>query len=539
MKKSLPLLIVALTLAIGGSIGSYLARAPVKSRIVSFQVEAGVIAYGILTVPSWCSLQAGDKSDGSTVKPPVVFLLPGIISLADRFEGMAGELGRRGYASLALYFPSDNTRMRLKTLRAAARYIEESYPQLDSSRRAYFGHSLGGTSAVDAAYFDDKAYAAVSVGYYIGGELAGSPKNLLIGTGIYDDLNDRQKMRNSMRSITEGRIAREGILEGSFAERTARELFLSPYSNHASEKEDIYVIRRLLEWLDLSFYQKKAPDYMLSYHIRTLSVFSAAAGFFILLCAAGIALRRRSAPIFGSLWVIAYISGAAMLARYPACPLFWIRASFVIPLSLIFIMYFSQKEKKGETQPDGLEAFSASFISFSGSLIICALAFSLSQFIFNLPILLEDRHFLYAFPSYLFFTFFITGCSYIDAFLSWTRHFLPAIWIGLFSIATILMIFEFLRPGRILAYIVAELEKARSFMKFQKTPHIPPRQKAALAVLVLLVVASWFSLYRAGILSVEILKVYGAFILRYAALPLAFWSLGLLLVGKLAAPRRK
>jgi hypothetical protein len=527
-----PLLIAALIMALTGGLGSLLAGARVKTRIVSFQVEPGVMARGILTVPAAVSLDMPAK-EGAT-KPPIIFLLPGIISLADRFEGMAGELGRRNYASLAIYFPNDNTRLRLKTVKAAARCIESAYPQINSSRRAYFGHSLGGTTAVDAAYFDDNAYAAVSVGYYIGGELAGSPKNLLIGTGIYDDLNDREKLRSSIRSITEGRVTREGLTEGSFVDRTARELFISPYSNHASEKEDSYIIRRLLEWLDLSFYGQKAPEYEIVYPVRVLSIFLAMTGFFVILCASGMVMRRKGVPPVEPLWASACVLAGFLLLRCQACPLFWARVLLLIFCSWFFITYFTEREKNEREHYDALEAFSAGFISFAGKIILFVLAFSLSQFIFCIPFFLEDQRLLSAFPGYLSSTFFITGCSYIDAFMSYSCHFIPGIWIGLFCIGSILLIGDFMRPGRIVSAFVATLERTRSFMKFQRTQHVPPRQKIGLALLSLLMVLSWVWLYRSGFLGGGLLTTYVLFILRYAILPIAFFGVGASLAEKIA-----
>ncbi|MGV8125389.1 MAG: hypothetical protein AB2L14_37060 [Candidatus Xenobiia bacterium LiM19] len=527
----IPLLIAALVMVSAGIAGTLLTGGRVKSRLISFQVEPGITASGILTVPASVSLNK--PAEGGATRPPVIFLLPGIISLADRFEPAAGELGRHGYASLAIYFPNDNSRLRLKTVQAAARYIEGAFPQLNSTRRAYYGHSLGGTTAVDAAYFDDNAYAAVSVGYYIGGELAGSPKNLLIGTGIYDDLNDRDKLRSSIRSITEGRIAREGIMEGSFTDRTARELFISPCSNHASEKEDGYVVRRLIKWLDLSFHGQESSSYSLVYPLRALSSFLVTAGFFVLLCAAGIAMQRKGMPLVKPLWFSFYSTVAVISVIWPTSPPASLRALSVIVISLCVVMYFSEKEKRKGEHYDALEAFGTGFISIAGKIFLFALAFSLSQFIFGIPLFIEDQHFLSTFPAYLYYTFFITGCCYIDGSISYARHFLPIIWIGFTVAGFALTVIESLRPGRTLSAFIAIYEKLSLFLKFRKAPHVPLRQKITLAVLSILVVLSWLWLYRSGLLYGEIMKTYILFILRYGFLPIVFYGMGDSMIQKM------
>lgn len=51
-------------------------------------------------------------------------------------------------------------RTNLRITKAAVHYVEQEHQEIDSSLRAYYGHSLSGTAAVDAAYFDDKACAA-------------------------------------------------------------------------------------------------------------------------------------------------------------------------------------------------------------------------------------------------------------------------------------------------------------------------------------------------------------------------------------------
>jgi len=522
-KRLNALLIIAALMAFTGTAAALMTAGGVKSRIISFQLDSGGKGWGILAVPASVSLDR--PSVEAFDKPPVVFLLPGIISLADRFEFTSEELAKRGYASVAVYFPSDNTRQRLALVQAAARHMEKAYPQIDSTMRAYYGHSLGGSTAVDAAYSDPNARAAVSVGYYIGGELAGSPKNLLIGTGIYDDLNDREKMRSSIRSVTDGRVSRESVFEGDFAALTARELFISPYSNHASEKEDGFVIRRLIEWLDMSFHGSRSPGRALLYPIRIFAVFAAAAGFFILLCIAGIVIRRKNVPLFTALWLTFYVAAAMVSLIKPETSSVILKALTVIFASWLAVNYLSEREKGAEGYYDAMDSLASGLISFAANAFLLALAFSLSQLIFSVRLFLEDRRFLTAFPGYLYFTFFITGWSYIDSCASYSRNFLPGAWIGFMAAGLVIPALDSLRPGIVASVLIKACEKLRAFLRFRQAQHIPQSQKAALAALCVLMVISWLWLYRSGFLYGELMTTYILFVLRYAVVPVALFGL--------------
>jgi hypothetical protein len=522
-KRLNALLIIAVLMAFAGTGAAFMTAGGVKSRLISFQLDSGGKGWGILTVPASVSLDR--PSEEAFDKPPVVFLLPGIISLADRFGFTSEELARRGYASFAIYFPSDNNRQRLGMLQAAVLHIEQAYPQLNSSMRAYYGHSLGGSTAVDAAYSDPNARAAVSAGYYIGGELAGSPKNLLIGTGIYDDLNDREKMRSSIRSVTDGRVSREGVFEGDFAALTARELFISPYSNHASEKEDGFVIRRLIEWLDMSFHGSRSPGRALLYPVRIFAVFAATVGFFILLCIAGVSLRRKGAPLVTALWLTFYVAVAMVSLMEPETASVILKALSVISASWLIANYLSEREKGTEGDCDAMDSLASGLISFAAKASLFALAFSLSQFIFSVSFFLEDRRFLTAFPGYLYFTFFITGWSYIDSCASYARNFLPGAWIGFMAAGIVIAALDSLRPGCVASVLTKACEKLRAFLKFRQAQHVPPGQKAALAALCVLMVISWLWLYRSGFLYGELMMTYILFVLRYAVVPVALFGL--------------
>ena len=522
-KRLNALLIIAVLMAFAGTAAALMTAGGVKSRLISFQLDSGGKGWGILTVPASVSLDL--PSEEAFDKPPVVFLLPGIISLADRFGFTSEELARRGYASFAIYFPSDNNRQRLGMLQAAVLHIEQAYPQLNSSMRAYYGHSLGGSTAVDAAYSDPNARAAVSVGYYIGGELAGSPKNLLIGTGIYDDLNDREKMRSSIRSVTDGRVSREGVFEGDFAALTARELFISPYSNHASEKEDGFFVRRLVEWLDMSFRGHRSPDRILLYPIRVFAVFAATVGFFILLCAAGVSLRRKGALLFTLIWLAFYVAAALLSLMRPETASVILKALCVISASWLIANYLSEREKSAEGDYNAMDSLASDLISLAAKASLFALAFSLSQFIFSVRLFLEDRRFLTAFPGYLYFTFFVTGWSYIDSCASYAHNFLPGFWIGFMAAGLVIAVLDSLRPGCVASALIKVCEKLRAFLRFRQAQHVPPGQKAALAVLCVLMVISWLWLYRSGFLYGELMMTYILFVLRYAVVPLALFGL--------------
>jgi len=479
---------------------------PVKVTRISFPVEGCGTAGAIVTEPP-----------GRGEKVPVVFLLPGIISLADRFDAMAGELARYGYASCALYFPDDNTRRRLKVRQEAARHLERHMTAIDSSRRAYFGHSLGGTTAVDAAYFDPSASAAVSVGYYIGGELAGSPGNLLIGTGLYDDLNDLPKMRSSITSVTGGKVGREGVRSGDFSQRTARELFVSPYSNHASEKEDFMVIERLVEWLDLSFNGQSRGTYPLMYCSHYLASFLLCISLLYLLVFT--ALNRFKAEAVSGLW----LAGFCFLL---VCMLFRLTSPLAVTAFMLLLCSGFLLSRAGlePTADLGAAWFDLAVRRWGISSGLWCLSFAISQFLFNIPLCLPEPRFFLAFPGYMYITFFICPLSYVNAFISFTWHEMPWLLVLCGSVAVSVWSQDRFSGGALMKSLVQWKRKFQQFLLFRRVEKVPPGQAVLLFMLVCAGIMAWFSLFRAGLLYCELRGVYARFILRYGVVPLRLWG---------------
>ncbi len=498
----------ALMCALGALIIALCATPHVKVTRISFPVEGCGQAGAIVTEPC-----------GGERKVPVVFLLPGIISLADRFDAMAGELALCGYASCALYFPDDNTRRRLKVLQEAACYLERNRPSIDMSRRAYFGHSLGGTTAVDAAYFDPSAYAAVSVGYYIGGELAGSPKNLLIGTGLYDDLNDIKKMRSSIASVTDGKVGKEGVRTGDFSKKTARELFVSPYSNHASEKEDFFVIQRLIEWLDLSFRGESRAPYPLKY------CYSYPASFLLFLAllysVVFSAMTWLKEKTLDRLWLVGFCALlVCILFRF--CAPFPVMGAVLLLLCSGFVLSRSHLEVSREA---GSMWLSHAIRKGSVSCGIFACSFAFSQFLFSIPEFLPDSRYCLAFPGYMYVTFFLCPLSYLSAFISYSWYEMPWFLVLCSSAAMLIWWYDRFSGGALMKAMVLGARTIQYFLRFRRAEKVPPGQVVLCVVLLCTGALTWLYLYKTGYIYGELMKVYIIFILRYAAVPLLTWAI--------------
>jgi hypothetical protein len=499
-------LILILLLASACAIGSYLCAPPALVERITFPVDGKNMGSGILVLPA---------------NPPeshqVILLLPGMSCPADRFMPMAGELARHGYASLALNFPGNDTRMNLRHVRAAVRSLEEHHPELSRGGRAYFGHSLGGTTAVDAAYFDDDARAAISIGLYIGGELNASPKNLLLGTGLHDEMEGPEKLRASIASVTDGMVKGEGIHTGRFADRTARELFLSPFSTHGGEIDDLYIMQRLHEWLDLSFHGDHGPNKPILCHHGTLLAFLALAGFLYILTRAAVELSRRSPRLFTLIWA------SALAALTALCALEKISVSRWISLYAIILISGIYAHGTGEAPPPpgtGPALMNRQFGRVALSSLLLFLSFSLSQLLFCACHFSSIPVHLATFPRFIYFSFFITPCHYIGAFLDAFRYSERGMLIALLACAGALFLFMRLKPGLFSAKLI---NRWRSYLVFKPRGEMKASQKVLIVILACAALLLWIQVMVSGSLSLHLFLSFIVALMRYLIIPVALW----------------
>ncbi len=513
MKPRFYLLFSAIILLVG-CIGGIVFRAPMKMYPIKFVCKDGKMGYAKVYIPD---------TPESGKKYPIVYLCPGIITPHDRMDYIAGELCRRGYAACSVFIPLWQPRKNLDTLRSAMKYVRENYGMIDHNKAATLGHSLGGTTAVDASLQDPAIQACSSVGFYIGGELTLQPKNLLLATGAHDDLNDPVKLRSSIASLTDGRIAEEDILVGDFKDKSARYLFISPFSAHHSEMVDFYITQQFLNWLHLSLYGTPEPNldiYFVKYIIFGQILM---AGLYLCLVPLLMFLGIKMGKNFGKLILAILVLSTLALAFAPIPPVPFARGTVFLFLAFITSTYYLKKHCNNfnDSYGDFLVFVKKAFIL----VILFVMAMIVSQFVFSLKLLLQKKEYLMGFPGYIMVTFQLVSCNIALSAVNFLKQVVPWIYLILFSPLLLIIGWEIKYPGRFGDLLVNWLNKIESFCRFKKGVKITGKQVTILLILLVLAVLSWFSLYRAGLFKPIIMGQYSGFIVRYIALPILLFVL--------------
>jgi hypothetical protein len=509
-------------LLLAGSIGMHLTKLSAVVQEISFLVN-GERVIGILYLPS-------EKSANETRKYPIVFLLPGIFTPAESFGPMAQELTRRNYAACILFIPTERSKFNRQAVVEAAEYIKNNFPQIDSEKRAIFGHSLGASTAMESAYYVDNVYAVVGAGYCISGELKKRPGNFLLGTGLYDDLNGPEKLKIAMATFDEDVAKGEGHRLGSFENKTALEMYVSPNSNHASESVDYYIFNKLFNWLDMSFFGKLQNEKPLIYHYNYLSIFTFLIGTFLFFSNLGIIFLSQGGKQARIIWLIILFIFPFLLHLIGMSVIFCFAVFGVTFLSCLASNYFLK---------DGAEPGSASerFMKSTGKtalyIFLFYAAFVISRFLFSIPIFLSNNEYVKTFPGYIFVSFFLAPCNIVRYSMGFLFHFYPVVYVILTAFCLAWFLIEFKKPGLAGILLTKYVNKIRNFVKFEKGKEITKKQKIEAAVLVVLGILSWFWIYKIGLLNDEVLKPYISFLSSCFIAPCVIWIILIGLIKKL------
>ncbi|MDQ7821606.1 MAG: hypothetical protein RDV48_02290 [Candidatus Eremiobacteraeota bacterium] len=502
-------LVISLALAAAGLLGMVFSYIPARVDFLTFPVEGGITASGLLFEPPHLRESAS--------KAPVVFLLPGINNYAEWYRAMALELTRKGYCAFALNLSGLNTRTHLKVVQGAARYLAAHNPEADTGKKALFGHSYGAIPAIEAAYYDSTVRAVVTVGYYIGGEVNRSPSNLLVGTGAHDDLNGPGILREMIASFTDGAVKTEGIRVGSFEQRTAMELFISPSSNHASEKEDYYVVKRLIEWLDYSFYGALQGPVEVKYPLFTLSAAVFMAGLFPLLTLGAMGIFTSQGRGGFLLWTILLVAGGALFYIPGITPLLGGCSFFLLIMAGLTASYYSP----GLPLKEGGRRFAASVLSGAGAMLLLASSLVLSDFIFACPVIFSAKSCLSGYPDYLFVSYFLLPLISAEALLRVLQRAHPLMYFLMLLPPLAVWGLEWCRPG----FAGGLFMKMLSFFSFKKGIPVPPRQGVLLLILCGAAVFFWARVFSGGL--GHVVKAYLTVLARFLVLPATFFLLAI------------
>jgi dienelactone hydrolase len=122
----------------------------------------------------------------------------------------------------------------------------------DPKRIGICGHSIGGTVAFLAGLEDPSIRAVVPIGMET--EIYPQrPQNLLLLSGLYDEIRPPTALLNRLKEHQISSEPHFNTLYGDFMTGTARQVSISPTSDHFIEPVDPGVIRYMLNWFAAAF----------------------------------------------------------------------------------------------------------------------------------------------------------------------------------------------------------------------------------------------------------------------------------------------
>ena len=247
---------------------------------------------GILYTPAIAS---------SGTRLPAVVLAHGIGGAKDYVTGIALEATKNGFVAVAVDLDGHGESGGIVGggdpsfgLVSVLNWLEEQ-PNVDSSKIAVGGHSLGAGAARGAAYEYKKNVATILIAGGLGNQSEGEgygamnstfPSNLLFVVGREDILFDVTQLREALKPVfgMQGAIE-SGTTYGEPAELTGRKLVI--LSNiHSFEPLDPTAVKEVVSWLQLSFYPQQEIAFnpkAQSYLVRDMLLLISLASFISLM----------------------------------------------------------------------------------------------------------------------------------------------------------------------------------------------------------------------------------------------------------------
>ncbi|MCP2731724.1 alpha/beta hydrolase [Limnofasciculus baicalensis] len=201
----------------------------------------------------------------SPVPYPVMFLCHGVNASKAVMEPLAVELARHGIAAIAFDFGgfgesypinSNNKSMEkleastIEDARAILAFVRSHPDRFDVEHIGIIGHSLGGTTALQLAQIEPQLQSAIVLSMS-GFATPTTPANLLLGVGLYEQLNPPKDLRQMLQQATNG-CAHPGSICGDFSNNTARQLVISDTADHFTAPYDSQLMREVVNWAQKS-----------------------------------------------------------------------------------------------------------------------------------------------------------------------------------------------------------------------------------------------------------------------------------------------
>lgn len=191
---------------------------------------------------------------------PALLLCHGVNSSKDTLAILAQDLARHDIAAVVFdfggygqsYARANSEAANLTDAAAVLQWMRQS-PQLNPQQLGVVGHSMGGTTALELARANPDLNATVLLSI-AGWATPTSPANLLMGSGVHEELNPVGDMEAVFAAAVDEPVQPLTTV-GDFAQGTARRLVFSSTVDHALAPYDRMLHREVINWAQQSFKQ--------------------------------------------------------------------------------------------------------------------------------------------------------------------------------------------------------------------------------------------------------------------------------------------
>ncbi len=281
---------------------------------------------------------------------PGVVLAHGVNNNKETMDLVARELVRRGLVVTSFDFGGHGeSYWRVTDAEGDARDLRRVLAEfsrhraVDERQLAIVGHSIGARAAVEVACGDRRVRAVVATSMSVDAP-SGRPRNLLWAAGIYDQCHPPRYLLEDLRRGSGQANAVPDVLYGSMANGTARQLCLSPQTDHLLAPYDPRVIDATVAWIAAGVGEGQGEQTGVRAHrlaaARSCAIIGAALLVFFVATTSLFPWRRRWRNAY-SRRVIAVLGGGVVLAPVVGHGLFggssvvWADVSMVLLFAFI------------------------------------------------------------------------------------------------------------------------------------------------------------------------------------------------------------
>ncbi len=258
-KRYIVLIVLLVTLSTTLSVGWYARRAYGEITIEKYDIVRGngrVVSFRVYA-----------PSVNTYGQPrPTVLTIHGISGSGAMMDPFNIELARRNFTVVSVdltghgrsseTFGFDAFFEAVNDAFEAVRYVQLNDPETHDTIYGVLGHSLGAGISLFFENVSILPQSTVIIGGGMGDQFGGleppinetRPRNLLLASGIFDELVSPQTALNTLQQATGVASPSAGVTYGNFTDGTARRLVFS-FTNHLFETSDARIVTQSIDWL--------------------------------------------------------------------------------------------------------------------------------------------------------------------------------------------------------------------------------------------------------------------------------------------------